>query len=52
MFKKLKENFWFYCAIESYKGFCVGATTAYLGLWALISIVRFILDNFLLIHTF
>jgi hypothetical protein len=42
MLKNLKENnYWVYCAIETYKGFCVGATTAYLGLWALISLIRF-----------
>jgi hypothetical protein len=40
MIKKLKDNYWFQCAVEAYKSFCIGATTAYLGLWALISLFR------------
>jgi len=41
MFKKLIEkNYWVYCAVEAYKAFCIGAMTAYLILWALVSLVR------------
>jgi len=40
MIKKLKDNYWVHCAVEAYKGFCIGATTIYLGLWTIVSIIR------------